>query len=297
VNAPSPAPARTESTVRLCVAVSTIGRRLERFERLLTALATQSDSDFCVGVCDQSTGPAVQELLDHFDASLRLFRTRSAPGLSAGRNSVVAASPVGTTHVAFPNDTTLPPTDFVERIRASASGYDVIVTDYVHDEGSRYRLPTAGEFLTSATVWKVLEPAMVLSRDLWASARGFDEQLGTGSRSRWQSGEGTDLLLRAMKRRPVRVRWMPEIRLDGVPEAFGLSRSQAAAKARGYARGYGFVVARHRYPASFAVPHLLAPAVKAAVHPARWRDLPEAVGVSIARVEGWYGQHRAQQSP
>jgi hypothetical protein len=284
---------RAAGTVGLCIVISTVGRRPERFVRLLDALAAQTDPDFVVGVCDQSTGEDVSALLERFDSRLHLYLTRSAAGLSAGRNSVAAAAPDQVTHFAFPNDTTIPAEDFVARVRSVAGGYDVVACDYRNDGGSRYRLPPPGEMLTRRNVWKVLEPAMILRRDVWSSLGGFDEMLGTGAPTPYQSGEGTDLLLRGMTDRRLRVRWAPDIALDGVSEAYGITPKQVAEKARAYGRGYGFVVARHGYPWTFRIPHLVAPAVKAALR-LEGHGLRAALAASAGRVEGVLGQRREE---
>jgi hypothetical protein len=288
----APANAGATGPVGLCVAVSTVGRRLDRFEQLLRSLAEQDDPDFVTGICDQSGDSRVPDLVRAYSDRLRTFSTTSAAGLSAGRNSVWRAAPPSVTHIAFPNDTTVLPRRYVSAIKALGAQADVVTCAYLQDGRPRYELPHGASDLDRFTVWKVLEPATTVATAVLADAGGFDERLGTGSRSRFQSGEGTDLLLRVMAARPVRVRWAPEVELDGVPEAFGLAPAAVRSKARSYGRGYGFVLARHRYPMRFTLPHLVGPLVKSVASGGRRIGLGTALASSVGRIEGFAGHRR-----
>ena len=133
---------------------------------------------------------------------------------------------------------------------------------------------------------------MILKRQVIEDAHGFDEEIGTGARTPWQSGEGTDLLLRVLDRRPLLVRWLPQVTVTGVRQAHGLTESEARRKLRAYGRGFGYVAARHALPWRFHLVHLAALSVKSVLRPRRegsrmrWRRASAGPGLSPAFVRG-----------
>ena len=116
----------------LCFVVSSRGLTNDRLDQLVASLSAQTSRRFVVGVCDQSReGSVTEELARRWSGTLRLYVCRSGPGLSAGRNAVVARAPSDVTHFAFPNDTTVLPADFVENIERHRRDEDVLEVSYL----------------------------------------------------------------------------------------------------------------------------------------------------------------------
>jgi hypothetical protein len=271
-----------DDTFKLCVVVSSIGRS-DRLEGLLESLRAQTTTNFVLGVCDQSKDGIVRRIVGA-EPDLGWFVTTSEPGLSAGRNSVIRAAPSDVTHFAFPNDTSRLAPDFVDAIHAHAATADIIAVSYVHDGKSRYRFPAGTSAVDRSNVWNISEAAMVLSRDLLNQIVGFREDLGTGSTGWWQSGEGTDLLLRAIKCRCWNAVWAPEIKIGGVSEGFGLSNLARRQKLRSYGRGYLCVLVDHKYSLVRIFLAIAAPACRGAMK--RKIDFRDGCYTSLGRLEG-----------
>lgn len=83
-----------------------------------------------------------------------------------------------------------------------------------------------------------MEPAMIIDADVLGVVRGFDENLGIGGRTKYQSGEGTDLLLRIMARGYL-VRYVPDFVVLECGDP--VSGSDYRRKAYSYALGTGKV--------------------------------------------------------
>jgi len=147
----------------------------------------------------------------------------------------------------FPADT-LPP------IRAAVRAPGFLAGGFTawDERGPKTTLPTAGTPLDRYNVWAVIEMGILMRRSLFQEIGGFDETIGPGSATPWQVAEGTDLLLRALARRPelaTEFAWLPpEIHVDGISTGFGLTASERRRKLRAYGRGTGRALAVHRYP-------------------------------------------------
>lgn len=271
----------------LCVVVSSLGQT-DRLRDLLVSLDSQQCRDFAVVVCDQSPESSVTEICSEFRGSMKMIVTTSRTGLSLGRNTALTAAPEESTHFMFPNDTSsLPPTLIGDLVELHDEA-DIVVLSYVDDNGVRYRFPASREDLDFSNVWRAIEAGTVVSRRLIDHTGGFDLNLGTGSSGPWQSGEGTDLLIRAMSIRP-KVHWAPELRVSGVTQDFGLDRTLRRQKLRAYGRGYGRVLSKWKYPLHERCKACLGAFVRAA-DPRNQITFVDAVYTSIGRLEGVLGR-------
>lgn len=267
-----------------CMVVSTTGR-IAALERLFESLAKQTYRKFTVGVCDQSTSSDVQRLVGKYQKAFDVFITNSERGLSAGRNSVISTSPSNCTHFLFPNDTTYYSPDFLEMLSRQHSAADVAAFAYVDQRGIRYVFQDGMRPLDKRNVWKVIEAGMLVSKCIMP-ADGFDENLGTGAPTPWQSGEGTDLLLKTLSRNPV-IHWNSGLRVYGVTQDEGLTNAQRRAKLRAYGRGYGYLHRRWQYPLSRRLIICGAPLIRSLL--SRNSSLLDATSSAIGRFEGVSG--------
>lgn len=278
-------------TVRICVVVSTLGARPE-LRDLLASIAAQRDDVFQVGIADQGASGLVAEIVREFEA-LPLFVVRTGRrGLSAGRNDVIRAADPGATHFVFPNDTSWYPPEFFARLKHAIETADVGAFSYEDEDGprQRFRRGGAGNFERS-DVFDVIEAGMALSASRARAVGGFDESIGTGSASRRQSGEGTDLLLRVLDDGPAEITWLPGLAIRGVRQNYRLDPAVEARKARGYGFGYGYLLAQWRFPARRLLRASAGPLVHALLGKGHWRV---AFATTAGRVEGIVAARRAQ---
>jgi GT2 family glycosyltransferase len=127
---------------------------------------------------------------------------------------------------------------------------------------------TPGE-VSRDSVWRRGNSTTIfVTRRLAEQVNGFDESLGVGAASPWQSGEETDFLLRALKA-GARIQFDPRLVVRH-PQALSLAGS-ARRKAVLYSRGYMKVVRRHQFGVAFEIRSILVPLVGSLVHVARGR--------------------------
>jgi hypothetical protein len=140
------------------------------------------------------------------------------------------------------------------------------------------------------SVWRAIEPTTFVTREAFESVGAFRQDLGTGCATPWQSGEGTDLLLRMLSSGR-RVMSQPDIWMRGDSSDDRMLPRALVRKHRGYARGTGFVHRIHRYPASTKARIVVAPWLRVrGLHSDYRMALRIAAARSLGRVEGVLGR-------
>lgn len=264
---------------RIGLALSTIGRAT--LAELLTSVAQGTVLPTAVAVADHTP-----------DGSLRVEDAHPFPvlivpskgGASEGRNDAVAA--LGPCDVlGFPNDDNLYLPSTLEEATAAfavAQPPSAVAGTLLEFGVPRYRLPPDGRLLNRRTVWRAIEPATFITREAFTSVNGFREDMGTGAQSPWQSGDGTDALLRIMAAGGT-VQSRPGVVVLGRGERKGLPPDAIVAKHRAYGRGTGYVFRSHRYPLHARLRLLAGPLLKATTHDP---DLRLSLRLSVARTAG-----------
>jgi hypothetical protein len=248
--------------VRLLIAISTLGKR-GRFQETLDSLKQQTDQNFRLIICDQSENCNIADLFDFRGLELKLeIVPTMMRGASLGRNLLWSSSPEDTSHVIFPNDTSIFDRDFVKEIKRTTGETEIHVLSYEQNGKPRYVFAQGSDPINHSNVWLVLESATVFSMELLRKVGGFDEKIGTGSSTPYQSGEGTDLLLRSLVIQP-RCRWSPDISVHGVPEDYSLTKSAYRKKVRSYGWGYGHLLSKHRFSLRKKITSLVGPFIRA----------------------------------
>lgn len=234
---------------RIGVVISTLGR-VDALDHLLADLAAQVVRPVAVAVCDQSEprgGRTVAEVCDAHRTELDIRLVTSARGLSRGRNAAAAALRGEAEYLFFPNDTSRLESGVLARF-TPRDAVEAVAGEYRDKYGPRTRFDADVLPLAKSNVWMAMEPALFVRADAFAAAGGFDEGLGSGAASPWQSGEGTDLLLR-LGEAGGRIQFDPDLVVEGVPENEGLDRAQRQRKLRAYGRGYGHILREWNYGA------------------------------------------------
>jgi glycosyltransferase involved in cell wall biosynthesis len=182
--------------------VATVGR-IEELDRLLANLDRQSHRDFEVIVVDQNPDHRLAPVLERHPA-LSLRRLRSERGLSRARNCGLAASRGDL--IAIPDDDCWYPPELLASVAAwfrTHPEYGLLGTALRTDAGepSGPRAPRAAMPCTRRNVWRcAVSTALFLRREVSGAVGGFNDQIGVGCQTAFQSGEETDYVLRALGR-------------------------------------------------------------------------------------------------
>jgi hypothetical protein len=276
------------TAVGVGLAVSSIGR--PQLAELLQSAASSTVPPVAVAIADQSqAGLRLPPQPTPFPVEV----VGSGGGASAGRNDAVRALAGRAAVLAFPNDDSLlPPATVAAVARCFAERPDVVAVAGALVEGgtARFEQPPQGSALDPVTIWRAIEPAMFVRTSAFEAVGGFRTDLGTGSPGPWQSGEGTDLLLRLMRAGGT-VLSRPDIEMTGRGERRDLTPTALVAKHRGYARGTGFVYRAHPYSTYRRWRTVAGPWLRPTAHaPERVLSLRIAVARSVGRVEGLLGR-------
>ncbi|GGD95906.1 glycosyl transferase [Aureimonas endophytica] len=240
---------------RLSLVVSTLGRSAE-LGPFLQSLENQTERDFELIVVDQNEDDRLVPLLDPARLSFPILhlRDRESRGVNAGRNA--GAARARGEIILFPDDDCWYPPWLFERSLAclDRTGADLL-TGRAADEAGRTIngrfLGAAGPIRRDNVFETQIEWLMFFRRAAFEATGGFDPAIGPGSGTPWQSCEGVDIILRALA---LGYRGHYDPSLIGHHAELDIRTPDAAMrrKARGYARGMGYVMRKHGYRPSFA---------------------------------------------
>lgn len=224
--------------------VTTIGRPAA-LEQLLESLHRQEQRPAEVVVSDQGASGATADVVAAWADRLAVRRVTSTGGAAAGRNAGLDALAPGWDAVGFPDDDVTYPPDTLRRVAdALGLGLDGVTGRLTDQDGTDRRLTfgAAVQPLHPGNVWThAIEATTFLSRGLVDGVGRFDPELGVGAPTPWQSAEGTDYLLRAL-RAGKRIAFDPAVAVvDNINDQGG----PPLRKVRNYARGTGYVTRRH----------------------------------------------------
>ena len=255
-------PALNSSPALISMVASTLGRDVE-MRLLLDTLSAQEDDRFELIVVDQNADDRLVPILSEYRGRFPIQHIKSAEkGLDRGRN--LGARHATGEWLLFPDDDSWYPADFLKTLRRliATEPADIYSGRSLNKDGKEIMvsfLPEDAE-ISRANIWHVLiEWVIVFRAETYRRAGGFDEDLGAGSGTPWNSGEGQDLVLRCLSQgakglfRRALYGFHPEEQPNANPDAH-------IAKMHGYSRGKGFVMRRHGYSILEFLPELLRPA-------------------------------------
>lgn len=275
--------------LKFSLILATVGR-LEEVARFLSHLDLQTYRDFELIVVDQNADDRVSAQLDAYREKFDIVYLQSRPGLSAARN--LGLSVVTGDVVAFPDDDCWYPPDILKTVASIFGSYDIdIITGQSKDECGRHsqRYWSAKPKLCNRyNVWQLAISYTVFMRRYCVSSVGtFDESLGVGASSPWQSGEETDYLIRAIVQ-GYRVGYFPELFVYH-PQKTHRYDSATIVRARVYGAGMGRVLSKHMYPVSFVGYMLFRPLVGVTISfiTLRLKKSSYHLAVLCGRLAGW----------
>jgi 2-beta-glucuronyltransferase len=233
----------------------TLGDRKAQLVRLLKSLVQQTFGAFELIVVDQNPPGYLDEILQSCGAELCIKHMRSSPGLSVGRNVGLAVARGRI--VGFPDDDCWYVPDTLARVVDFFDlngGIGVLLGRTVDEVGRPSLSPCRSQSGTvdKGNVWTSGNSnTLFVRRDAARATSGFDENIGVGAPTRFQSGEETDFVL-ALIEAGVRAIYVEELKVchDQV-EGGKLTRSLR--RAWMYSQGFGYVLKKHRFGIVYVV--------------------------------------------
>ena len=239
--------------------VATIDRVVE-LEGLLLSLETQSHAGFRTLVVDQNADDRLDAVLAAHPV-LELVHVRSDKGLSRARNRALAE--LAADVIAFPDDDCIYPGDLLARVASRLDErpeLDGVAGRIVGTDGGSspsWKQDTA--LLTPANLWnRAASGALFLRRGILAAVGEFDEQLGLGSGTPWDSGEETDYLARAVRAGAV-IEYDPNLLV--IHDEKLVTGSQPRTRGLREGASVGYILRKNRYPARVIARMLVRPAL------------------------------------
>jgi glycosyltransferase involved in cell wall biosynthesis len=237
-------------TALISMVASTLGRSKELVQ-LLESLLAQNDDNFELIIVDQNPDDRLEPILAPYRDKLKLTHIKTTlRGLDRGRN--LGAAQASGEWIMFPDDDSWYPPEFLKTLRnlMGSDVADIYSGRALNSDGKEIMVDFLQEDATisRANIWKVLiEWVIILRMETYRTAGGFDDNLGVGSGTPWNSGEGQDLVLKCLDNG---ARGLFRRSLYGFhPEHKESQTTPAAiAKMRAYGLGKGFVMHRHKFP-------------------------------------------------
>ena len=265
--------------------------RTEELKRFFVSIVNQVGDIRCeIIVVDQNPDDTIASIIKAYEDRLGIQHLRSATGLSRGRN--LALQCVRGSIIAFPDDDCAYPKTLlrdVDRRFASlpaADGIAVMSRDFGGKPSGPRWIRKAGWVRKNKVFRQAISYGLFFRAGLIRQVGGFDESLGIGSESSWQSGEETDYVLRALAQ-GFRIFYCPS--LFSLHPAAQKDESHFRKQAK-YAAGGGRVVRLHSFSWLFRVKFFAAPFFRAifdllrlAPRRAKWQ-----LDIGLARWRGFF---------
>jgi glycosyltransferase involved in cell wall biosynthesis len=220
--------------------------RVDELDRLLTSLDAQDCRQFEVLIVDQNSDDRLTPVLQRHPG-LSVQHLSSSRGLSRGRN--LGLSRVTGEIIAIPDDDCWYPPNLLVQIAAwFASHPEFGVLSVIKKSADNTPVgpnwPRSAQEVTRKSVWhSAISSTIFMRRKVVESVGLFNEDIGVGCSSRYQSGEETEYLLRAM-RNGFRIWYEPSLTVHH-PNLHSIERLRE--KTYPYALGAGYVLRIHGY--------------------------------------------------
>lgn len=232
----------------ISLVVATVNRT-RQLVRLLDSLLLQSCADFEVIVVDQNPEGVLQPIVERYERKLALTRVACGLGVSRARN--LGISLARGELICFPDDDCWYPSRAVADVNAffeTHPAVDMVLGRTIDEHGqeSVSRFLAQSEPVSRRNVWLAGNTNALFVRHAAVDAiGGFDEKLGPGSGTPFNSGEDTDFVLMALERR-VRIYFAHDLLIhhDQVDSAID---ERYLKRVGGYSIGSGRVLRKHGF--------------------------------------------------
>jgi glycosyltransferase involved in cell wall biosynthesis len=242
--------------IAVSLIVATVGRAQE-LNRMLASIADQTLKNVQLIIVDQNSGHEVEQLLEDWKGSLPYLHVRSPRGLSRSRN--VGIKLASGRILCFPDDDSWYPDDLLLRVVKwfdQHQGYDFLCCTAQDGSGREVasRWPSHSLAIDRDSVLRACASAsLFIRRTALDDIGGFDERMGLGAATPFQSAEDSDLALRCIERG--RKGWFTKQLYVYHPHK-GAGEA-ADSRALGYGMGFGYLLRKHRYSAHTLIYHVV----------------------------------------
>jgi glycosyltransferase involved in cell wall biosynthesis len=238
------------SSAMFSLIAATLGRK-DELRKLLESLCTQSYRDFELIVVDANAPGFLKEVIDSYRSRLKIIHVSTVPGVSAARNFglTVATGNI----VAFPDDDCWYDSNTLANALNKFKGQHslAIVSGRTVDQEGK---PSVSVFLERpAPISRKNylkcgnEASIFYRREVFADIGRFDIRLGLNSVTGFQSGEASDILLRALDA-GLTAQFFPDLHVYHGQVDTALTDAHIR-RARNYGLGFGALLRKHRFSA------------------------------------------------
>ncbi|MDM0049444.1 glycosyltransferase family 2 protein [Variovorax sp. J22R115] len=248
--------------MKVSLVMSTLGR-IDEVLQFIHALQQLDHNDFELIIVDQNADERLQMACSavSVDFPIHYLRSPHAKGCSRGRNMGVAKA--SGEILCFPDDDCLYPPSLIRKVlgRFDETGSDIVCGRAAAPDGRSIngRFETSAQPVDLRNVFTTqIEWVVFFRREVFEKLEGFDEDIGVGASTPWQSCEGPDITIRAIHA-GFKVYYDPELYAHH-PELNTRDPDDAMrAKGRRYARGMGHVIRKHSYGILYLTNYLVRP--------------------------------------
>jgi glycosyltransferase involved in cell wall biosynthesis len=280
--------------MKLSLVMSTLGR-IDEVVQFIRALERSEFRDFELIIVDQNPDERLQRACEKLAPGFPLHHVRSpqAKGLSRGRNAGVLKA--SGELVCFPDDDCCYPPSLITEVlaRFDETGCDIVCGRAAAPDGRSIngRFETEAQPVDLRNVFTTqIEWVVFFKRAVFEALEGFDEDIGVGAATPWQSCEGPDITIRAL-RAGFKVYYDPALYAHHPELDTRHPDSAMRAKGRRYARGMGHVIKKHRYGFAYLANYLVRPMGGAclSVLEGNLKRCLYYLNVAVGRAEGYAG--------
>jgi GT2 family glycosyltransferase len=245
-----------DGQIAVSLIVATVGRAQE-LNRMLASIAGQNLKGIQLIIVDQNLCNRVEQLLEDWNSSLSYVHVRSPRGLSRARN--VGIKLASGRIVCFPDDDCWYPGDLLLQVVQwfdQHQEYDFLCCTAQDGSGREVasRWPSHSHAIDRDSVLRACASAsLFMRRTALDEIGGFDERMGLGAATPFQSAEDSDLALRCMDRGGKGWSAKQLYVYHPYKGAGGVANSRAL----GYGMGFGYLLRKHRYSLPTLIYHVV----------------------------------------
>jgi glycosyltransferase involved in cell wall biosynthesis len=236
-------------TVVLSLVLCTLGTRRKQLERLFDSLEGQVLKGFEIILVDQNLPGHLDDMVQSRSERLALKHVRSNRGLSLARN-------VGMCHatgeiVGFPDDDCWYLPDTLMRVAdcfQQNPRIGILLGRTIDQFGAPSLSPLRKQSgaVTKRNVWTSGNSnTLFVRRSAIPDHGGFDEGIGVGAPTRFQSGEETDFILNLMRHDACAV-YISDLKICH-EQVQRVGVAQELKRAWSYSLGFGYVLKKHNF--------------------------------------------------
>jgi len=257
----------TDKSVKFTLVVCTIGRIIE-LENLLTSLTHQSETNFEIIIVDQNPVGTLEKIIKQFSHQLLINHIYSKKGLSLARNKGIEHAQGN--YICFPDDDCWYKKDTLEIARnlfnsnPKASLINGKTIDQNNDD-------SVSQFMTTQTtvnrhnyIKGGNSASLFVRKEVFGTIMGFDERMGLGAETPFQSGEESDFILRALEKN-LSILFCPQLTIHHKQISNAIT-DKAIIRAKCYGAGYGALLKKHKFSKSYVLYKILRPLTRAFLH-------------------------------